>query len=315
MRVCSFIPSATEILFALGLDEEIVAVSHECDYPDAAKSKPKVTRSQFDPEELTASEIDRRVRELVAAGKSIYTIDVDVLLEAKPDVVITQDLCQVCAVNGSEVLRAIKALPRRPRILTLSPHCLEDVLNNILEVGQMVGRSFKAEQLVMKLKRRIELVKMRTGNVRNRPRVVCLEWLDPLYNSGHWVPEMTYIAGGEDGLSKLGEPARRIDWNQVLNYDPEVIMIMPCGYNLARGLMEARRLTELPRWRSLSAVANERVYVLDADGYYSRSGPRLVNGLEMMAKLLHPALYTIQLPRGATAQVGELVTGAIRIPR
>jgi iron complex transport system substrate-binding protein len=315
MRICSFIPSATEILFSLGLDEEVVAVSHACDYPDAVKSKPKVVRSRFDPEELSASEIDEKVRALTKARKGVYTVDLEVLKEAKPDVVITQELCNVCALPAFEVLNAIKVLPRRPRILTLKPQCLGDVLKNILEVGQMVGRSFKAEQLVMKLRRRIELVRMRTGEVRNRPRVVSLEWLDPLYCSGYWIPEMTYLAGGEDGLSKTSEPARRVSWTQVSNYDPDAIMIMPCGYSVERGLMEARRLRELPGWRNLPAVVNERVYVLDANGYYSRSGPRLINGLEMMAKLLHPALYTIQLPRGATAQVGELVTGAIRIPR
>jgi iron complex transport system substrate-binding protein len=291
MRICSLLPSATEIAFALGLGDDIVAVTHECDYPPQARAKPVVVRSAIDTEE-TSRGIEQQVSELLKTNKSLYTIDVERFKEASPDLVLTQELCDVCALDYREVAQAAQCLSPTPRIVSLAPGVLSDVLNDIARVGQATGKEREAESLVQQLRERIDRVEEQAATSDFRPRVACLEWLDPLYSAGHWVPEMVALAGGEDGLARTGQPSARIQWERVLDFAPEVMVLMPCGFGLERTLKEAPRLATLPRWNELPAVKKQRVFVVDGSAFFNRSGPRLVDGLEILAQIIHPEIFS-----------------------
>ncbi|MGH7369304.1 MAG: cobalamin-binding protein, partial [Candidatus Methylomirabilaceae bacterium] len=236
MRICSLLPSATEIVYLLGLGDQLCAVSHECDYPPEASAKPVVIRSVFDPSTLSSREIDQAVMEHLRQGTGVYAIDVDRLRRVDPDLILTQELCDVCAVPYLEVKRAVEQLGSGPRLLSLSPALLGDVLQDIRRVGQAAGRDREAESIVEQLQSRIDQVATITARVAERPRTFCLEWTDPLYVAGHWVPEMVEMAGGTDGLGMKGKPSTRIEWDRVVAYAPEVIILMPCGFDLPRAV-------------------------------------------------------------------------------
>ncbi|HEV8342993.1 MAG TPA: cobalamin-binding protein [Candidatus Binatia bacterium] len=300
MRICSLLPSATEIAFALGLGDEIVGVTHECDYPSEAKRRRVVVRSILDPERRGSREIDEIVRERLRAKKSIYTIDLASFHEANPDFIITQNLCDVCAVDYDEVHRAALLLTRPPKIISLAPGRLTDVLRDIERVGEGTGKTTEAEILVRKLKQRIEKIREKAASSDLRPRVACLEWLDPLFNAGHWVPEMVDLAGGVDGFGQKGEPSREIEWEAVRAFRPEVIVLMPCGFDVRRTVSEGAVLRQLDRWRQLPAVQSGRVFAVNGSAYFNRSGPRLVEGLEILAQIIHPEIFPWQaLPEAA----------------
>ena len=287
MRIVSLLPSATEILFALGLDEEIVGVSHECDFPLRAKTKTAVVSSRL-PKEATPAETDRLVREHVERGESIYAVNRDRLEELAPDLIFTQDLCHVCAATPDDLSAALAHLERQPRVVTLNPHSLTDVCADIRAVGDATDRAAQAQVLIAEFERGIANVE-RTVAGRARPRVVCLEWLDPPYVAGHWVPEMVERAGGIDILGQAGKPSFRVEWEAVLAARPEVIVIMPCGYSLASADDEFRKLPLPDGWKDLPAVRNGRVFVVEASGYFSRPGPRLADGLAILANAIHSA--------------------------
>ncbi len=303
MRICSLLPSATEIVYALGLGDQLFAVSHECDYPPEAAAKPAVIRSVFDASTLTSREIDDAVMEHLRQGIGVYAIDLDRLRRADPDLILTQELCDVCAVSYLEVKRAIEQLGSGPRLLSLSPALLGDVLQDIRRVGEAAGKEREAESVVEQLQGRIDRVATITARVAARPATFCLEWSDPLYVAGHWVPEMVELAGGTDGLGMKGKPSTRIEWDRVVAYAPEVIILMPCGFDVSRAVSELPILTRLPGWSDLPAVRRGRVYAVDASAYFSRSGPRLVDGLELLAKLIHPELFFDPIPRESARQV------------
>jgi iron complex transport system substrate-binding protein len=292
-RIVTTLPSATEIVSLLGLDDRLVGITHECDYPPSVRTKPVVMRSVFDSKKMNSKEIDDAVLERVSSGHSIYTIDEDLLQKLSPDLIITQELCDVCATPLQVVARSIVKLNPKPRILSLSPHSLEDVLDNILEVGRATGRIERASKLVNSLKERIDRVKRECLKLseKEKPKVFCLEWLEPLYCSGHWMPEIVQYAGGREVLGRMGEPSVVTTWDEVLGADPEVIFLTACGYTVERTLSEISRVSELKEWKDLRAVKNGKVFVLDSSSYYSRSGPRLVDGLEIMAFLLHSELF------------------------
>ena len=292
MRICSLLPSATEIAFALGLGDEVVGVTHECDYPPEAKRRRVVVRSVFDPDQHSSREIDQLVREHLRTKKSIYAIDLPSFQEADPDFILTQELCDVCAVDYNEVIQAARSLARKPQIISLAPAKLSDVLRDIESVGEATGKKREAEVLVRGLKQRIERVRERTSSSDLRPRVACLEWLDPLYSAGHWVPEMVELAAGIDGLGKKGEPSEEIRWDAVRAFAPEVLVLMPCGFDVRRTVKEAPLLRRLEGWSGLPAVKTGRVYAVNGSAYFNRSGPRLVDGLEILAQIIHPEIYT-----------------------
>ncbi len=291
-RIITTLPSATEIVALLGLGEKLVGITHECDYPPEVRSKPIVMRSVFDSSHMTSRAIDDAVLERVTKGESVYKIDEQLLRSLAPDLIITQELCEVCATPLRVVAKTIANLNPQPRILSLTPHNLEEVLEDVLRVGRATGRLDKAREVVSNLQARVAVVREKAnGSQIGRPSVFCLEWLDPVYCSGHWMPELVDYAGGREILGSWGEPSTVVEWDSVLEADPEVIFVTVCGYDVGRTLSEISTLTGKPGWTELQAARNGRVFVLDSPAYYSRSGPRLVDGVEIMAYLLHPELF------------------------
>jgi len=283
MQICSFLPSATEILFALGLENSVVGVTFECDFPPEAAKKNIVVNTNL-AHDLTSAEIDRDVSEACSHGEDLYRIDIGKLEAIKPDLIVTQELCDVCAISTSYVAKAVHQLSSKPQVLSLTPHTLEDVLKDVLRVGEATDRNAEARELVSLLRERI--AKVRQMAKPQRPTVVCLEWLSPPFNGGHWIPEVIDIAGGVDPLGKLGKDSYRMEWDQVLRVDPDVVLVMPCGHNLERSVAEYHA-TQFPEgWKQVKAVRNGRVYAVNASAYFSRPGPRLVTGLEIMQSLL-----------------------------
>jgi iron complex transport system substrate-binding protein len=283
MQICSFLPSATEILFALDLGNSVAGVTFECDYPPEAIGKPIVVDTVL-RHGLTQADIDRDVSRYSSHGESLYRVDIERMESIRPDLVLTQELCDVCAVSSSHLVKALYQLSSRPQVITLTPHTLEDVLTDIERVGRATDRVSQAAALVESLRKRVANVRARVK--KQQPRIACLEWLDPPFNGGHWIPEMVALAGGIDPLGRLGEDSYRMPWQQVLDADPQVILVMPCGYRLDQAVAEYYR-TELPAgWQDLSAVRNGQVYAVNATAYFSRPGPRLVTGLEIMHALV-----------------------------
>jgi len=289
MRICSLLPGATEILFALGLGDRIVGVTHECDYPPEAKQKPIVVRSGIDPDRMTSAEIDRKVGALLQAGKALYTIDEKALIGAAPDIILTQGLCDVCAIDYNHVVQLSQSLSPKPTIVSLNPNSLGDVLDDILRVAEAAQRRNEAQALVMELRGRIDHVGAMESDLR--PRVACFEWLDPLFIGGHWIPEMVELAGGNDGLGRKGEPSVIVEWQRVLEFAPEVIVLMPCGFDVRRTIDDSPLLQTLEGWRDLPAVKTGNVFAVNGGAYFSRPGPRLVVGLEMLAQMIHPEAF------------------------
>ena len=282
MRICSLLPSGTEIVAALGLVDALVGVSYECDFPPAVKEKPIVVNTRL-PEAAAPGEIDALVREYLSRGESLYKIESDVLRKGEPDLVVTQELCNVCAATPYDLASALSGLAVQPRVLSLHPHRIEEVWNDILAVGEATGRQDAARELVDGLRARIEAVEAFVAKADARPRVVCLEWTDPPMVAGHWVPEMVALAGGVDVLGSPEKPSFRIDWDSLLDAKPEVVVVMPCGYALDQAAAEWRKT-------SVPTGSSSRVFAVDANSYFSRPGPRLANGVELLAHLLHPGL-------------------------
>ena len=303
MKIWSLLPSATEILFALGLDEQITGVTHECDYPPQANSKPRVTHSEIDSSR-SSGEIDLQVTERFRAGAQIYGIDEQRLRADPPDLIVTQDLCPVCAVSPSDFAGHMESAGCRAEVLSLNPKRLGDILDDIGRIGDATSRQAEAEALVNELSVRIDHVRESIGGDGERPRVLCLEWLDPPMPGGHWVPEMIRIAGGDDGgLISPGEPSRKLPWEKMRRFKPETMVLMPCGFGAERAASEAVVLWGLDGWAQLPAVRKGRVYALDGNSYFSRPGPRVVDGIEMLAHIFHPDRIANMPPVGSTLKL------------
>ncbi|MGC1105514.1 MAG: cobalamin-binding protein [Candidatus Acidiferrales bacterium] len=295
MRIVSLLPSATEILFALGLGDSVVGVTHECDFPPEAAKKPPLIRPRVDPSAAPA-ELDRQVRELMSRGESIYAVDDELLRSLAPDLIITQDLCHVCAASPDDLGAALARMPSPPDVLSLHPQTLSGVWDNIREIGNATRRLAEADRLAADLARRAAKIEALISAAASRPRVACLEWLDPFYVGGHWVPEMVACAGGVDLFGEPGTPSFRVTPQQVVNSQPEIIVVMQCGYGVARNREEYCRTNFPPGWRDLPAVRSKRVFVVDANSYFSRSGPRLTDGVAILAHLFHPECAIPEVP-------------------
>ncbi len=284
MRIASLLPSATEIVYALGLGEHLVARSHECDYPPEAATVPVITYSLIPPD-LPSSEIDRMVSETLTTHATLYGLDLELLQELKPDLLITQALCDVCAVSFNSVQEAVATLSPRTRVLNLEPTTLHGVMDTFQQVADAAGIPKRGRELIEQFRERIERVRLRT---QNRPpmRVTFLEWIDPLFACGHWTPELVQLAGGIEGHGRAGYRSRRLEWQEVLDWQPEAIVIACCGFAVERTLQDMPVLEQLPSWSRLPAVRNEAVFITDGNAYFSRPGPRLADSLEWLAEQL-----------------------------
>jgi iron complex transport system substrate-binding protein len=294
----SFLPSATETLYELGAGSQVVGVTHECKYPSQARKKTQVIRPAFNPGKMTGREIDTVVVELLRSGSDIYIVDDNALRKANPDLIVAQGLCEVCSPHTKEINRAVDILSGKPEVLVLDPHDLDDILVSIMDVAEKIGKVAEGRKLVASLQKRIDTVR-RLG-ATSKPRVLCLEWLDPLFTAGHWVPQMVEYAGGTNGVSIAGEASRRMDIDEAVKFDPDVIVLMPCGFDIERTRKELPTLAKNEKWKSLRAVKNRNVYAVDAGSYFSKPGPRTIIGLEIMAKILRPGVSRrIKVPKGS----------------
>ncbi|HVO57846.1 MAG TPA: cobalamin-binding protein [Dongiaceae bacterium] len=303
-RIVSLLPSATEILFALGLGEQVVGVSHECDFPAAAREKQVVIHSRI-PKDATPLEIDRLVREFSARGESVYSVDGEVLRSLAPDLIVTQDLCHVCAASPEDLSAILADFAERPEVLCLNPLDLRDVWRDILWVGEATLRGHEAEKLLEGIGRSLAAIERHVACAEDCPRVAFLEWLQPAYVGGHWVPEMIEIAGARDVFGKAGTPSFRVTPEEIVEAQPEVLLVAPCGYSAQQARDEYRSL-ELPEaWATIPAVQNGQVFALEANSYFSRPGPRLVTGLEILAKVLNPGAEVSREAEAAILPIAE----------
>jgi iron complex transport system substrate-binding protein len=291
-NIVSFLPSATEILYELGADPNLIGVTHECNYPEEAKSKPRIINSSFNSFLMSSKEIDNKIVELVSNEKDIYIINDHFLKELKPDIIIAQGICEVCSPFTKEIKRAVSILGYTPEVVILDPNNISDILDNISEIAQKVGKIKEGQNLVKNLQDKINRVKRirEVKNIEKLQRILCLEWLDPFFTAGHWVPEMVEIAGGINGLSKPKEQSRRTSIEEIKKFDPDKIILMPCGFSIDRTIKEytnsSPSLNKNQEWNNLRAIKNNELYVVDAGSYFSKPGPRTITGIEILAKII-----------------------------
>jgi iron complex transport system substrate-binding protein len=300
-RIVSLLPSSTEIVCALGLEEALVGISHACDYPASVAARPRLSRPKIDIH-TDSSTIDREVRTLLRDGLSIYQIDIERLRTLQPDLIITQDQCEVCAVPYADVIEAARqALGSHVEIISLRPTMLQDIWEDIRRVGVATGREHQADAVLEALFARVKTIMGESVMVRTAPRVAVIEWIDPLILGGNWMPELIRLAGGHDGLCRMGEHSIAVDWQTVQDYAPQVLAVIPCGYKLEQTLAELSTLQRLPEWDATPAVRQGRVYAVDGNDYFNRPGPRIVDSLEILAGLIHPNLFGAYLPEAGKA--------------
>lgn len=286
-RICSLLPGATEVIALLGLADRLVGVSHECDFPPEVTHKTVMVEAVLTGDAASGA-IDRDVRDAVANDRPLYRLKEDLLRAARPDIVIAQQLCHVCAITPGQIQRAISTLVPPPRLLALNPTTIDEVIADIVRIGEAVGRANEGRALAASLRAQLTAVGDQTRRSSSRPRVVCVEWLDPLYIAGHWIPEMVSAAGGQDVMGRAGAASRRASWDDLIAAAPDVLIIMPCGFTVARTLEEAHLLTGHAGWSRLPAVRADRVFLVEAGAYFSRPGPRLIEGVKILASLIHP---------------------------
>jgi iron complex transport system substrate-binding protein len=303
MQICSLLPSATEILYALGLGDSVAGVSHECDFPADAAKKPALIHPRLNLD-VPPAEMDRQVSELIARGESIYLVDGDLLAKIAPDLIVTQDLCHVCTASPDDLAGALARLPKRPQVLSLTPHTLADVWGDIRRVGDATHRRRDAQALTLALEEKVAGIEMQAARATKRPRVLCLEWLDPFYVGGHWVPEMVTRAGGHDVLGLAGKPSCKVTGSQIAESGAEIIIVMPCGYNAERAAAEWRSFKAPQSWRELPAMRAKQIFAVDANSYFSRPGPRLAEGVAILAHLMHAEMFAPHsVPCGSVRRV------------
>jgi iron complex transport system substrate-binding protein len=288
MKIVSLLPSATELVYTLGLGDDLSGVTFECDYPPEARSKPVVSDTALPTHRpLSSREIDEEVRLRMDARESLYVLDKALIREIDPDLILTQDLCRVCAVPTGQVQDALDEIGCSAEVISMDPHSLDEIMESFLEVGKATGTEARAEELLAELRGRIATVKGQTARLPTI-RTFCMEWLDPPFAGGHWIPEMVGLAGGQNLLTQPTQPSRKVTWREVADAGPEVVVFMPCGYYLEEAEDEAVRIYGVPEFRETTAHSSRTVYATDASSYFSRPGPRIVDGLEILAWAIHP---------------------------
>jgi len=299
------LPSATEILYEIGAGSQIIGVTHECNYPPQAKTKPRVINSAFNTSTMSSKEIDDKIVELFGNGQNIYIINDNILKESRPDIIVAQGICEVCSPFTKEIKRAISILGYNPKVIILDPHNILDILDNIYEISNNIGKIKEGQNLVKSLEEKINRIKKVTEqkNEKDLPKILCLEWIDPFFTAGHWVPEMVEIAGGINGLSKPKEQSRRTSLEEIKKFDPDKIIFMPCGFTIDRTIKEYKNTTTLNRnqeWNNLRAIKNNELYIVDAGSYFSKPGPRTITGIEILSKIISPKEFGhIRIPENS----------------
>lgn len=290
MRIVSFLPSVTELVFELGAGDELVGVTHECLHPEQARQKPQVISSVFDPNTMTSIQIDQKIVELARTGQNIFVVHEDTIKQARPDLIIGQGTCAVCSAYTNEVNRALEILEKRPEVEVIDPHNIDDILSSVITIAKKIGREKQGQTLVQSLQKRINYVK--NQNHTTKPKVLCIEWVEPFFTSGHWVPQMVEIAGGMNLISSIGEHSRKMTIDEVILADPDIIIMMPCGFDTKRTVSECTNsLRENPKWRGLRAVKSSNTYAVDANSYFSKPSIRTITGIEILAKIIHPEKF------------------------
>ena len=302
-RIVSFLPSATELLYELGVKDRIFGVTHECLYPEDAKSKPRVITSVLNPDVLNSKEIDDKIIELMRNGQDIFMLDEKNLVKAMPDLIVSQEICEVCSAYTNQVNKALSILDKKPEVHALNPSDLQGILSSIDELAKKVGKEEQGTILRKSLEKRIEYIKSK--KFEKRPQVLCIEWVEPFFTSGHWIPEMVELAGGKNMISIKGEKSRRMAFEEVEKTSPEIIIMMPCGFDTARTISEYKNvLWNNDQWKKLDAVKSNNVYAVDANSYFSKPSIRTITGLEILAKIIHPQMFgELDIPQNSFKQI------------
>ena len=302
-RIVTFLPSATELIYSLGADDKLFGVTHECNYPSDAKTKPRVIGSVFDPASMSSKQIDDKICQLMTDGKQIYNLNKENLLNAKPDLIISQNICEVCSAHTEHVKIAMDMLEKKPEVYTMDPHDVDEILGCIMDISKMIGKETEGNELVDSLAKRLKFVKSKT--FEDKPKIVAIEWVDPFFTSGHWIPEMIESAGGENLISTEKMPSRKMELEEIKEANPDIIVMMPCGFDVKRTVSEYNSvLTNSPDWNGLKAVKEKNVYAVDANSYFSKPSLRTITGIEILAKIIHPDVFgDLQLPKNSFVKI------------
>ena len=302
-RIVTFLPSATELIYNLGADDKLFGVTHECNYPIDAKTKPRVISSVFDPALMSSKQIDDKICQLMTDGKQIYNLNEENLLNAKPDLIISQNICEVCSAHTEHVNMAMKMLEKKPEVYTMDPHNVDEILISIKDISKMIGKEKEGNELINSLLKRLEFVKSKM--CEERPKVLAIEWVDPFFTSGHWIPEMIETAGGENMISIEKMPSRKMKLEEIKSANPDIIVMMPCGFDVKRTISEYNNvLAENPDWNELKAVEENNVYAVDANSYFSKPSLRTITGIEILAQIIHPDIFgSLQLPKDSFTKI------------
>ena len=304
-RIVSFLPSATELLYEFGVQDNLYGVTHECKYPQDATSKPKVVDSVINSDELTSKEIDTMTCQLLNDKKDIFILNEKNLIESNPDLIISQETCEVCAAFTNQVNKALQILQKKPMLYSMDPHNLNEIINSVVKLGEILGTEMKAKEINSSLEKRINNIKKIKND--NSPKVLAIEWIDPFFTAGHWIPEMIQIAGGTNMISKIGEHSRRLDIQEIIESDPDMIIMMPCGFDTKRTIVEYNNtLKENKKWNSLKAVKNKQVFAVDANSFFSKPSIRTIEGVEILAKIIQPDKFeNLEVSKGSFSHIGQ----------
>ena len=302
-RIVTFLPSATELIYNLGADDKLFGVTHECNYPIDAKTKPRVISSVFDPALMSSKQIDDKICQLMTDGKEIYNLNKENLLNAKPDLIISQNICEVCSAHTEHVNMAMNMLEKKPKVYTMDPHNIDEILISIKDISKMIGKEKEGNELINSLLKRLEFVKSKM--CEELPKVLAIEWVDPFFTSGHWIPEMIETAGGENMISIEKMPSRKMKLEEIKSANPDIIVMMPCGFDVKRTISEYNNvLAENPDWNELKAVEENNVYAVDANSYFSKPSLRTITGIEILAQIIHPDIFgSLQLPKDSFTKI------------